>query len=196
MHELDNIKRILPITFRCSYSHVVAIIDAFEIQIKKPSDPEHQSLTWSEYKKCNTLKYLISCTPDGFINFISNGFGGRTSDELLFQESEIVEELPEGCAVMACRGFKNIVQLLDNKKIELIRTPSVSTGVKLSQSDVLQGKRIAALRIHIERVIGRMREFDFLKPHVVVNHNMLPLTDYIVIIAAALVNLQTPIISS
>ncbi|XP_026465238.1 uncharacterized protein LOC113367873 [Ctenocephalides felis] len=196
MPELDNIKRILPIAFRSSYSHVVAIIDAFEIQIEQPSDPEHQSLTWSEYKKCNTLKYLISCTADGFINFISKGFGGRISDELLFQGSEIVEELPEGCAVMADRGFKNIVQLLDNKNIELIRPPSVSARVKLSQSNVLQGKRIAARRIHIERVIGRMREFDFLKPHTVVNHNLLPLTDYIVIIAAALVNLQTPIISS
>ncbi|XP_026482419.1 uncharacterized protein LOC113389612 [Ctenocephalides felis] len=195
MPEPDNIKRILPIAFRSSYSHVVAIIDEFEIQIEQPSDPEHQ-LTWSEYKKCNTLKYLISCTPDGFINFISKGFGGRISDELLFQESEIVEELPEGCAVTADRGIKNIVQLLGNKKIELIRPPSVSAGVKLSQSDALQGKRIAALRIHIERVIGRMREFDFLKPHAVANHNMLSLTDYIVIIAAALVNLQIPIISS
>lgn len=194
--ESSNIKKILPIPFRTSYNHVIAIIDAFEIQIEKPSDPEYQSLTWSEYKKCNTLKYLISCTPDGFINFISKGFGGRISDELLFQESGLLEELPEACAVMADRGFKNIVPLLDDKNIELIRPPSVNSGVKLSQSDVLQGKRIAALRIHIERVIGRIREFDFLKPHAVVNHNMLPLTDNIVVIAAALVNLQAPIIST
>lgn len=55
---------------------------------------------------------------------------------------------------------------------------------------------MAALRIHIECIIGKMREFDFFNPHVVVNHNMLPLTNYIVIIAAALVDLQTPIIST
>lgn len=105
-----------------------------------------------------------------------------------------MEELPEACAVMADRGFKNIVPLLDDKNIELIRPPSVNSGVKLS--DVLQGKRIAALRIHIERIIGRIREFDFLKPHAVVNHNMLSSTDNIVVIAAALVNLQAPIIST
>ncbi|OWR41832.1 cytochrome P450 9G3, partial [Danaus plexippus plexippus] len=47
MPESSTIKRILPIPFRSSYSHVNAIIDAFEIQIQKPSDPEYQSLTWS-----------------------------------------------------------------------------------------------------------------------------------------------------
>lgn len=95
---------------------------------------------------------------------------------------------------MADRGFKNIVSLLQEKNIELIRPPSVNSGVKLLQSEVLEGKRIAALRIYIERVIGRMREFGFLKPHAVINHNLLPFTDYIVVIAAALVNLQAPII--
>ncbi|VEN38659.1 unnamed protein product [Callosobruchus maculatus] len=194
MPEADNIKEILPI----------AIMDAFEIQIEKPSNPKYQILTWSEYKKCNTFKYLISCTPDGFINFISKGFGGRISDEQLFQKSGLLEELPEACAVIADRGFKNTVSLLDNKNIvslldkkniQLIRPPLVNSGVNLSESDVLQVKRIAALRIHIARVIVKMREFDFLKPHAVVNHNMLPLTDDIVVIAAALVNLQAPIFS-
>lgn len=60
MPESTTIERMLPIPFRSSYSHVNSIINAFEIQIEKPSDPEYQSLTWSEYNKCNTLKYLIS----------------------------------------------------------------------------------------------------------------------------------------
>lgn len=57
-----RVKRVMPIPFRANYSDVEALIDAFEIQIEKPSDPVHQALTWSdcEYKKCNTLKYLVS----------------------------------------------------------------------------------------------------------------------------------------
>lgn len=70
----DKIKNNLFISFRTKYNKVQSIIDCFEIQTEKPSEPVKQSLTWSEYKKCNILKYLIS-TADGF-NFISNGYGG------------------------------------------------------------------------------------------------------------------------
>ena len=73
---IDN----LLIAFRSSFGHVCAIVDAFETHIEKPSDPIKQALIWSDYKKGNTLKYLVSCTPDGFINFISSGYGGRISD--------------------------------------------------------------------------------------------------------------------
>lgn len=74
----------MPIPFR-RYSSIQSIIDCLEIEIPKPSDPIKQSLTWSEYKKCNRLKYLISSTPDGFINFVS-GFNGRCSDVLIVKK--------------------------------------------------------------------------------------------------------------
>ena len=42
----DNIKLNLPIAFRANYySHICVLLDAFEIEIKKPSDSVHQSLT-------------------------------------------------------------------------------------------------------------------------------------------------------
>jgi len=89
----SSIKKNLPVAFRAYYSHVCAIINAFEIEIEKPYNSVQQALTWSEYKKCNTLKYLIACAPDGFIIFISSGYGGRISDTLLFQESKIMHIL-------------------------------------------------------------------------------------------------------
>ncbi|KAI4468059.1 thap domain protein [Holotrichia oblita] len=67
----EKIKYFLPIPFRARYHNVQSIIDCLEIEIEKPTNPVKQTLTWSEYKKCNTLKYLVSSTPDGFINFIS-----------------------------------------------------------------------------------------------------------------------------
>jgi len=36
--------------------------------------------TWSNYKKHNTVKFLIGVTPQGTIDFISKGWGGRVSD--------------------------------------------------------------------------------------------------------------------
>ncbi|GBM65846.1 hypothetical protein AVEN_12899-1 [Araneus ventricosus] len=64
----------LLICFRARYDHLISIKDCFEIEIEKPSDPVSQALTWSAYYNCNTLKYLVSCTPDGLVTFISEGF--------------------------------------------------------------------------------------------------------------------------
>ena len=63
----ESVRKMLPIPLRENFSNVYIIIDAFEIQINKPSHPDHQALSWSDYKKCNTLKYLIAITCDGTI---------------------------------------------------------------------------------------------------------------------------------
>ena len=114
-----SVREVLPIPFRANYSHVQSIIDCFEIKVQKPTNSVHQALTWSEYKKCNTLKYLISSSPDGLINFISNGYGGRINDTLITEELGLLSVLPEGCAVMADRGFKQIQTILNKKNVYL-----------------------------------------------------------------------------
>ncbi|CAH2006759.1 unnamed protein product [Acanthoscelides obtectus] len=74
-----KIKKLVPNQFKAYYNNVQSIIDCFEVEIEKPSNALHQAKTWSEYKKCNTIKYLVSCTPNGPINIISSGFGGCTN---------------------------------------------------------------------------------------------------------------------
>lgn len=126
------------------------------------------------------MKYLISSIPDGLINFISKGYGGKISDSLLVQESGYLEVIQLGCGVMADRGFKDIGKLLHDRLCHLCRPPSVSSSAKPTIAEVLQTKRIASLRIHIERVIRRVREFEYLKPHSVVNHNLIGHTDSVI----------------
>lgn len=192
--ERKKIVKLLPMPFRARYSNVQSIIDCLEIEIEKPSNSMHQALTWSEYKHCNTIKYLISSTPDGFINFISEGYSGRISDSLLFERCDFLKELPSDCAVMADRGFKHVEQFLIQKRCTLIRPPSVGSGAKISKEDVMQTKRIASLRIHIERLIRRLREFNMLKPHACVDHNLIAVIDEVIVIASALINLQAPLV--
>ncbi|KAJ8947640.1 hypothetical protein NQ314_008573 [Rhamnusium bicolor] len=160
-----EIKKRLPIPFRVRYKNVVSIIDCLEIEIEKPSNPIYQAMTWSDYKKCNTLKFLISSTPDGMITFISGAFGGRASDKEIISQSNFLNELPNACAVMADRGFKQIDFMLAKKNCFLVRPPSVEEGQILSKEKINESKRIASLRIHIERVIRRLREFASLDIH-------------------------------
>ncbi|KAL0895461.1 hypothetical protein ABMA27_011581 [Loxostege sticticalis] len=173
--EKSEVKYNLPIAFRSRFSKTQSIIDWFEIQIQQPSNAMHNFLTWSNDKGCNTLKYLISLTPNGFINFISGGYGGRVDDTALFQDCKIIDHIPTGSTILADKGFKHIASIVENKGCKLIRPPSVKTG---------------AVRIHVERSIGRLRSFKMLAPHACVNVKMLPVFDDIVYVACGLVNLQ------
>ncbi|GBL75047.1 hypothetical protein AVEN_243835-1 [Araneus ventricosus] len=134
----------------------MAIIDCFEIEIEKPSDPVSQAIAWSAYYNCHTLKYLDSCTPDGLVTFISEGFGGQASDVLIVENSGFLNNLVPGTAVMADRGFESIPYLLQQKNCNLVRPPSVSAATKSAKQEVKQSKRIAALRIHVPRLLRRI----------------------------------------
>lgn len=73
----EMIKKSLSMAFRHRYQHVSCIIDCLEIEIQKPSKAVNQALTWSDYKKANTIKYLVFSTPNGLVNYILPGFSGR-----------------------------------------------------------------------------------------------------------------------
>ena len=70
-------------TLRC-------IIDATEIYIEQPKNPEAQQLTFSTYKNHNTLKSLIGINGNGVINFLSCLEGGSISDRDLTVKSGIL----------------------------------------------------------------------------------------------------------
>ncbi|KAJ8928331.1 hypothetical protein NQ314_019115 [Rhamnusium bicolor] len=190
----SSIQRNLPIPFRMLFSKVQSIVDCLEIEIQKPTSALHQALTWSDYKKCNTVKYLISATPDGFINFISCGYGGRVSDVALLEDCGYLNVLPENSVVMADRGFKQIEPLLNAKNCTLVRPPSVTSDKLMTEDEVALTKRIASVRIHIERVIKRIRDFKLLSPHATVNSELVQKIDSAIVVACAIINLQRPII--
>ncbi|CAH0721280.1 unnamed protein product, partial [Brenthis ino] len=177
-----EISENLPTYFRARHSNVVSIIDFLEIQIEKPTNAVNQS----QYEKRNTLKYLISCTPDGLINFVSVGYSGGATSIMIVEKSGFLESLPPKTAVMADRSFKDISYLLRKKDCTLKRLPSKSPSTK----NIKLLKGIAALRIHIERIMDRLREFHMLLPHARVDHDLVPIIDDVIIVACGLINTQ------
>ena len=79
MPEVEQVRATLPHSFRQAYS-TFAIIDGSELFLQTPSDLQLQSSTWSSYKHQNTAKFLIACTPNGCISFISPLHVGSISD--------------------------------------------------------------------------------------------------------------------
>lgn len=193
--EVEDIQINLPSSFKHRFGAVNTIIDCFEIQIQKPTNAIHQALTYSMYKKCNTIKYLIACLPDGTINFISKGAGGRISDQEIVRKCGFLDKLTENTMVMADRGFKSIELDLRAQKCSLVRPPSTTAAKKMSKEEVLLNKRIASVRIHVERAIGRLREFELLKPHATVESKVVNKLDYYVSIAGGICNIQPNLIN-
>ena len=91
-----------PQRFKNITQDIHSIIDASEIFIERPKNPDDQKKTWSDYKHHNTLKVLISVTPNSFTNFVSKAYKGAVSDKKL---SQYLEKLLMYSTVMADKGF-------------------------------------------------------------------------------------------
>ncbi|XP_038582485.1 uncharacterized protein LOC119908712 [Micropterus salmoides] len=92
----EDLRSSLPMCFRTFFKNCVSIIDCFELFIERPSDLKAQAQTWSNYKQHNTIKFLISVTPQGSISFVSKAWGGRVTDKHLIEHSGFLDKLLPG----------------------------------------------------------------------------------------------------
>lgn len=82
------------------YNTVDGILDCTEIYIETPSSFRVQSETYSTYKKHNTAKGLIVCSPNGFVTFVSDLAPGRLSDKALTKACGVLDKFTPGRSVM------------------------------------------------------------------------------------------------
>ena len=139
------------------------IINAGEFPIERPLNPDSQSLTWSSYKNRNIVNFLLGVTPNGVPCFISPCFGGCISDKELTKQSGLLDtsRFCPGDAIMADRGF-TISDLLAGTGIKLNHPPFLQDKGQLMEEEVIVTRRIASLRIHVERAIERIKNFRIL----------------------------------
>ena len=179
------VKQNLPESFQ-EYPRTRVIIDATEFHTEKPFRPRAQKLTWSNYKQSNTFKLLVGIMPTGTITFLSKLYSGSISDVYITEKSGLLDKLEPGDDIMADRGF-NIRHLLLPRRCTL-NIPAFTHGKRLSKKGLERSRRIARVRIHVERAIGRTKTFKILG-------GTIPLKlrfsmDDIVLIVAVLCNLQ------
>ena len=95
------LKKTMPMVFRKHFPNCVVIIDCFDIFLERPTHLLARAQTYSSYKHHNTVKYLIGITPQGTVSFISEAWGGQTSDKYITEHSNImicIMRLIEGVA--------------------------------------------------------------------------------------------------
>ena len=125
--------------------------------IERPSDLKARAQTWSNYKQHNTVKILIAVTPQGSISFVSKAWGGRASDKYITEQSGILDKLLPGDLVLADCGFT--IQDSVGFYCAKVKTPPFTKGKKqLSHHEVDWSREIFHVRIHVERVIGLLKQ--------------------------------------
>lgn len=103
--EREILRKTLPNAFRHKhFEKKKCIIDCFEIFIEKPSNLLASAQCYTTHTSHHSMKYLIAINPQGSICFISNGWGGRTSDKFITENSNFLSHLLPGDLVLADRG--------------------------------------------------------------------------------------------
>ena len=136
---------------------------------------------------------MVGCTPNGAISFASPLYVGSISDVELTRVSGFVECLHDkgGVSIMADHGF-TIKDQLAVHDVSLNMPPFMEGRAQLPTDEVSRGRKIASLRVHVERAIGRIKHFGILKATLPLS--MARIADQIVTVCAYLVNFQPVLI--
>ena len=127
------------------------------------------------------------------MSFVSRLYVGSISDVELTKVSGFLDTLDgkNSASVMADRGF-TIRDMLAQRGVELNIPPFMEGRKEMSAEDIQRGRHIASLRIHVERVIGRIKNYAILKG--TMPNTLMRLANQIVSVCAWLTNFQPALI--
>jgi len=105
---------------------------------------------------------LIGVIPSGVIAYVSPTYEGSISDKKLVEVCGILEKMESGDEIMADKGFQ-IQDLLAPLGVRLNIPPFLNNKVQMPADDAFLTRKIAHLRIHMERAIGRVKDYRILQ---------------------------------
>ena len=169
--------------------------------MERPYSFEARAQTYSNYKNHNTVKVLIGISPCGTISFLSKCWGGRVTDKFITHESGFLKLIDPGDVIIADRGFDigDDIAFYGGKLV----IPSFTKGkTQLSQQEVETSQKIARVRIHVERVIGLLKnKYTILQdvlPVSLVSHKgkdeSFCTLDKLIVVCASLTNLSPSVV--
>ena len=187
----EILHQYMPNIFKELYPRTVLIIDAVEIRAESPSSLDMQSVCYSSYKGTTTMKGLVGLSPIGALGFLSELYTGSISDKELTKMSHVIDYLDPGDDVMADKGFD--IQDDFAAKGVTVNIPSFLKGkTQFSKEEMEHNKKIASLRIHVERCIERMKNWHMFDSRIPIT--LAPVASDMFIIIGALTNFLPPLI--
>ncbi len=159
----DLILEKMPECFKeAGYGETMCVIDCTEIYIEKPSNYALQSITWSSYKNANTAKALAIIAPHGPCIFVSDLYCGSASDHDITEDCNFLQYLDIGSHIMADKGFE-CQDLCDPYGVRIDHPPILRGVTQMSEKQEQTTRRIARVRIHVERLMERLKNNKILQ---------------------------------
>ena len=187
-----EINLYMPAVFKHFYPNLTVIVDCTEIELEKPSSLDAQSACYSSYKSKTTAKALLGITPSGALCFVSQFFPGSISDKEITMQSGFLNNLRPGDQVMADKGF-NCQDELASVGASLVTPAFLKGSHQFSKSDTEYNKKVASLRIHVERLMERIKNWHIFDHRIPVV--LSPIASDILIVVCALSNFHPPLIN-
>ncbi|XP_074104595.1 uncharacterized protein LOC141531025 [Cotesia typhae] len=162
----SSIQAFLPESFKRHYPDTRVIIDCTEVNTEIPPEVNQRVLMYSEYKHHHTVKFMVGCAPSGFISFISKCYGGRAGDCFITNDCGLVDLIEPGDVVLADKGFPQIKTQVKNKNAVFVMPPFGHKD-QFTPEEVDETYNIASVRIHIERVNQRIKDFKIISIEII-----------------------------
>ncbi|XP_026064655.1 uncharacterized protein LOC113047483 [Carassius auratus] len=162
-----EVKSNLPEEFT-DFPDTQVIIDCTEIRCQTQSSPLLQSEMYSNYKSHCTMKGLTGIAPHGPVTFVSQLYAGSMSDMELFKQCGITKRLTEDMAVMVDKGFL----ISDCVSCKVYCPPFLSRLKQMPAHQVKETQAITRLRVHVERVIRRIKQNKLFDCVITLSHSV------------------------
>ena len=146
----EDLWKTMPQCFKYLFgTKTTVMINCFEVFIHRSSKLHACAQMFSNYKHHNSIKVLIGITPQGTISFVSEAWGGRTSDKFLTENCDFLKYFEPGDLVTD-RGF-TIEESVWYYQAKLAILAFTKRKDQLDPADVEKTRGTANVRIHVER---------------------------------------------
>ncbi|XP_050028501.1 uncharacterized protein [Dermacentor andersoni] len=161
----------MPNCFKIHYPGCTMIIDCTKVRTEKPSTVQQQRVLYSNYKGGYTLKFMVGIAPCGAVCFRSKAYGGRCSDAFITVDSGFLDLVQPGDIIMADKGFPGIKSEVEEAHAVLVMPRFLHGHGQFTDSEILETYNIAQVRIHVERIIQRIKTYNILNSRVTTEMN-------------------------
>ena len=181
-------KGSMPKSFE-EFASARAVMDATELTQDIPSDMEHQSLAYSNYKSRHTVKAVTCVAPNAALTFCSDLYPGSTSDAAIVEHSHLLDQFVPGDLILADKGFNIFNKLPAGVCLNI--PPFLQNKSHFSREEAETCRKIARARIHVERANEHIKNYEILR-HIPARYRSL--STKIFQLCCCLINLQAPLL--
>lgn len=164
------------------------VLDCVDFAVSNTENLETQGDLYCQYnnKRHTTMKTLIGLAPNGVITYVSDLYSGSTSDKAITADCGVLDYLQPGDLVLANKGFA--IQDIVPPGVT-VNTPSLLANGQLTLEDVVNNRKIASARNHVEHSIRTLKLFSILEQ---IPDQYEKYMNKILKVCVCLTNLQTP----